>query len=208
MKQCQRCQLNKSLEEFSVNNSKKDGKEIYCKTCLREKRKTSYNLHRTERIEARKKYVELHKNDPEYIEKKRQYNKKYHLKYHLKQGAWRPERRDERLKLRREWRTKRHLQNPAIYLLEASKYRARKKGLEHNITLEDVVIPSTCPILGIPIVVGDKKQTDNSPSIDRIDNSKGYVKGNIVVVSWKANDLKGRATIDELEKIVHFYKKL
>jgi len=44
--------------------------------------------------------------------------------------------------------------------------------------------------------------------LDRIDNSKGYIKNNIVVISRYANELKKNATIDDLQKLVDFYKKL
>jgi hypothetical protein len=59
-------------------------------------------------------------------------------------------------------------------------------------------VPIICPILGIPIIKDIKKEqkevpNPNSPSIDRIDNSKGYVKGNVRVISHKANTMKHNA---------------
>jgi hypothetical protein len=45
---------------------------------------------------------------------------------------------------------------------------------------------------------------DSSPSLDRIDNSKGYVKGNVAVISFRANTLKNNATADELRAIANF----
>ena len=205
---CQKCQVEKSTEEFYTDNSKPDGKLIYCKTCCKKTHKKTYASNaELQKIKA-KQYREFHKNDHDYIQRKKEYNEKYRLKYWKKEGAWRPENRELRLQKRRQYRNTRHQQFPEIYLVEASKERARKKGLEHTLTTEDIQIPSHCPVLGIPIVVGVGKQTDNSPSIDRIDNERGYVKENVIVVSWKANDLKGRATVEELEKIVSFYKKL
>jgi hypothetical protein len=53
---------------------------------------------------------------------------------------------------------------------------------------------------------GDRKSHFNAPSIDRIDNSKGYTKDNIMIVSTKLNLLKKDATIDELIKIGDFYR--
>jgi hypothetical protein len=52
------------------------------------------------------------------------------------------------------------------------------------------------------------KPSPNSPSLDRIDNSKGYIEGNVIVVSWRANNLKRDASIQELQKIVEFYQRL
>jgi len=47
---------------------------------------------------------------------------------------------------------------------------------------------------------------DNVPSVDRIDPTKGYIKGNVEVISWRANHLKNNATVEELEAIVNYMK--
>ena len=67
----------------------------------------------------------------------------------------------------REWSIKPYQQK----ILSRAKSRAAKRGLEFNLTIEDIIIPAICPVFKKPIVV---------PSIDRIDSSKGYVRGNIV----------------------------
>ena len=46
---------------------------------------------------------------------------------------------------------------------------------------------------------GTKSNYENSPSLDRIDNSKGYIKGNVWVISQKANAMKNSATLEELK---------
>lgn len=76
-------------------------------------------------------------------------------------------------------------------LIYAARARAKRKGLEFDITEADVLVPTHCPILGIPLFKVGCKQTDNSPSIDRRDNNKGYIKGNVWVISYRANHLKG-----------------
>ena len=86
--------------------------------------------------------------------------------------------------------------------------RARKKGLEFNLTEHDIVIPSHCPALGIPIFCEGGRATANSPSLDRIDPSKGYTRDNIVVVSHRANTLKRDATVLELFLIATFYTEI
>ncbi len=84
-------------------------------------------------------------------------------------------------------------------LLSTAKARAKSKGLEFSICLEDIDIIDTCPILGIPLRWGKPNRGDyTSPSLDRIDSSKGYIPGNIQVISWRANVLKRDATIEEL----------
>jgi hypothetical protein len=80
----------------------------------------------------------------------------------------------------------------------AAKQRAKEKGLDFSINEDDVVVPEFCPILGIPLFRIGKKHSDNSPSIDRIDSTKGYIKGNVQVLSHKANILKNSATLSEL----------
>jgi hypothetical protein len=85
-----------------------------------------------------------------------------------------------------------------------AKLRAKKKGLEFNIEITDIIIPDVCPILGIPLTKENIKQCDSSPSIDRIDNSKGYVKGNIQIISWRANNIKSNGSVDEHKKVVEF----
>lgn len=91
------------------------------------------------------------------------------------------------------------------------KTRARKKGLAFDLTEEDINIPSHCPVLGIPLFHKRGKGTgphDNSPSLDRIIPEKGYVKGNVIVVSSKANRIKSNATADEILAVGNFYKDL
>lgn len=104
----------------------------------------------------------------------------------------------------REARRKR----PEVHMLARIKARAKNKGLMFDLTAEDIVIPKRCPILGIPLRVGDVTANDNSPELDRIDNRKGYVRGNVHVISRRANRIKNDATIAELEKIASYLRSL
>jgi predicted RNA-binding Zn-ribbon protein involved in translation (DUF1610 family) len=83
-------------------------------------------------------------------------------------------------------------------IFNRARSRARKKGQEFNITLADIVIPELCPVFGVKLAYGD---LDWTPSIDRIDASRGYVKGNIAIISNKANRLKNNATAEELRTV-------
>ena len=67
--------------------------------------------------------------------------------------------------------------------------------------------PNKCPYLKIKLIVGDRTPTNNSPSLDRIDNSKGYVKSNVQIISRKANQIKNNATFEEFEMIYLHWKK-
>lgn len=101
------------------------------------------------------------------------------------------------------------LKHPARVLCSMAKRRAKNKGLEYNIEEKDIDIPILCPILGIPIVKTYTKgkntgPTPNSPSLDRVDNNKGYIKGNVKVISHKANSMKRNATREELIKFANW----
>ena len=97
---------------------------------------------------------------------------------------------------------------PSLHMLNNSKQRAKATGRENTLVLDDIVIPDFCPVLGIKLETGDRKTHGNAPSIDRIDNSKGYTKENIMIISDRANKLKKDASIDELIMIGKFYQKL
>lgn len=83
-----------------------------------------------------------------------------------------------------------------------TKHGAKERGLEFSIERKDFPIPATCPVLGIPL---DRRTPDHIPSLDRIDNKRGYVPGNVIVVSLRANKLKRDATIEELQRMAAFY---
>ena len=92
--------------------------------------------------------------------------------------------------------------HPAQALFDAAKYRARKAGIEFTITVEDIIVPERCPLLGVPIVLGaERHAANNAPSVDRRNPKFGYVPGNVWVISWRANAIKRDATLEELELI-------
>jgi hypothetical protein len=94
-------------------------------------------------------------------------------------------------------------------LLEAAQNRARTKSLPIDITLDDIIVPDVCPVLMIPLqksITG--RANPNSPSLDRIIPQLGYVKGNIQVISNKANSMKNNATIEELIKFANWILKV
>ena len=81
-------------------------------------------------------------------------------------------------------------------------------GLEFTIGRKHVVIPIYCPALGLELKTEEGPMADNSPTLDRIDPTKGYIPGNVVVVSARTNRLKSNATIRELRNIAGFYQQL
>ena len=91
-------------------------------------------------------------------------------------------------------------------MLSSAKSRAKLKNLDFNIDLSDIELPEVCPLLGIPLSINASNK-DFAYSLDRIDSSKGYVKGNVWVISDRANRLKNDATLEELEMLVSNLKK-
>jgi len=92
----------------------------------------------------------------------------------------------------------------AYKLWTGAKHRAKLKGIEFDIKPEDVVVPKVCPVLGVVLESTGKRSSGpqpQSPTLDRIDSSIGYIKGNIWVISHRANSLKSDATLDELSKL-------
>jgi hypothetical protein len=101
-----------------------------------------------------------------------------------------------------------HKEDGRISLLHSARARAIKKNVPFTITINDIVIPRVCPILGIPLIHGDGKVIKNSPTLDRIIPEKGYIPGNIQVISFYANTIKSDATVEELFKVANYMKNL
>lgn len=93
-------------------------------------------------------------------------------------------------------------------LLKSSRYRAKRDGIRHSLTLADIHVPERCPVLGLRLRKTKGRAGPASPSLDRIDPRRGYVPGNVVVVSWRANEIKKDATVQELELVACFYQQL
>jgi len=98
--------------------------------------------------------------------------------------------------------------NPVSYILWRTKSKCKKESIPFDLTHADIIVPSHCPILGIPLIIGDTNSQDGSPSIDRKDPKLGYVRGNIQIISHKANTIKSDATILEIEKVWRYMKQM
>lgn len=124
----------------------------------------------------------------------RDYNKKYRAK--------------NRRKLRKAARVYRRA-NPAICMLANKRAQCKAAGIEFNLSLADLLpLPTFCPIFGMKLDYGRKKHVlPNSPSIDRIRPEKGYVKGNIAVISHLANTIKGTGSIAQHEAVIAYMRK-
>ena len=111
-------------------------------------------------------------------------------------------RRDNKERLKEIALTHRHKVEQAM--LSRARHRAKTGGLLFNITLDDIIVPLVCPVLGIPLFIepGTGTNRPNSPSLDKIYPDKGYTKGNVRVISTRANLLKSDGTLEEMRKVL------
>lgn len=93
-------------------------------------------------------------------------------------------------------------------MLNRAKTRAKDANVPFDLKPSDVTIPATCPVLGIPIRCNVGRAKDDSPSLDRIRPKLGYVLGNVIVMSVRANRLKNNGTTEELEAVAKFMRRL
>lgn len=98
----------------------------------------------------------------------------------------------------------------AVSAVGGARQRSRAKNLMFDLDNNYIyaMLPETCPVLGNTIIYDNKRgYSPDSPSIDRIDPSKGYVKGNVAVISFRANMIKSDAGVFELEKVLAWLQK-
>jgi hypothetical protein len=115
---------------------------------------------------------------------------------------WRKHNKGKRNATEKRWR----IGNPEKYLLQS----VRSRDKESNLDISDIAIPEICPALGVLLKVNTEDRTkrpDNTPTIDRVDPTKGYVKGNVRIISFRANRIKQDATEEELRAIAAYMVK-
>lgn len=88
--------------------------------------------------------------------------------------------------------------HPEKFLWRSAKGRARRKDLDFNIDISDINIPDVCPILNIKL---ERFNPKTAPSLDRVDNSKGYIKNNVRVISNRANIMKGDMSLEDIKRL-------
>lgn len=132
------------------------------------------------------------------------YNDFYKQRDYLKD--WRKKNPEKVRRYQQKARERRRLNNwleaenyPEEFLLKRAEEAAKARGLDFNLSLEDVTIPECCPLLNI-LMFFDRENPRHSgtPSLDRLDSTKGYVKGNVWIISLKANIMKNNASKEEL----------
>ena len=79
---------------------------------------------------------------------------------------------------------------------------AMDRGLEFNLSLcsvRNLVNAKRCYYTRVTL--NDVPDHPNQRTIDRIDNSKGYIKGNVVACTKRINLAKGNLTVEEIIQI-------
>jgi hypothetical protein len=100
----------------------------------------------------------------------------------------------------------------AIVACQSAKRRARRDGMDFDITWQTLLpfCVDNCPVLGISLAYERSPGRGihaGSPTIDRLDNSLGYIISNVIVVSYRVNRIKNDATLQELETVLRFYQR-
>lgn len=104
----------------------------------------------------------------------------------------------------KQYREKWLKNNPERRILHQTKCKAHKAGVKFNLTVADIKIPKVCPVFGVPF---DKHNKLRSTSVDRINNRKGYIKGNVQIISGLANVMKNQATPAELLRFAEWINR-
>jgi len=190
IKTCTKCEHERSIDDFKKSSRSTDGRYPQCKVC--EAR------YRESRAEAHRAYMKTY-----YRDNKAKYAKK-HAEYHKAH-------REERVQYHKDYYYNRRMRILEWDILYRIRSRAKKLGIPFNLAREDIVVPDLCPVLGIALNrggTGVKGARPDSPSVDRIRPELGYTKGNVRIISNRANTLKCNATIEELELILADARKL
>lgn len=178
----------------------------YFKLCYycREKGRQANNLRKEKKSAQAKEHYQ------EYREKISNRNKEWREQNKEKLRQY--EKSDVRKQKNKEWRETKRAEDRFRFVWYAAKRRAKDNGVPFAITKQDIIdifpLDGKCPMLGITLQFNNKSSKDDSPSLDRIIPKLGYVPGNILLISYRANRIKNDATLTELENIILFLKNL
>lgn len=133
----------------------------------------------------------------------------YHARYYRQnKEKWHQQKVRSRRKnpeVHRRYELERRRDRYELVLIVSARRRAKKIGVPFDLKADDLrPLPTTCPILGVVLKTNNGKggvPGPNSPSLDRLVPERGYVKGNVRIISYRANALKNNATPEELRLI-------
>lgn len=150
-------------------------------------------------------HKEYRKKNQEYLLKKRnEYKESNRNLLNAKQKEYYHNNKERMRAKARERYYKAKNSSPELFLWRAAKHRAKSKGLEFSISIDDISIPEYCPVFPWIKLECCNKVSKQSPSLDRRDNAKGYTPGNIRVISHHANSLKKNLDTREFQRIYKY----
>ena len=220
----QKCNIEKELKFMVKHSGMKDGYSYCCKEC--EKKARLAKKGKTLTITVTEKYCPVCKN----VKKSDDFYKStkslstdglqflcsdcYNHHNSINQGKDKNYFRKLRISVDNEYKNYINNQkkensrvNHISIMLSNARKRAENKDIEFNLSKEDIIIPELCPILKVPFEIGTKENYDFTPTIDRIDNSKGYTKDNIQIITNKANTMKNNADFSMLLNFAEYINK-
>lgn len=108
-------------------------------------------------------------------------------------------------KAQREWRKR----NPFKFKCSSKRQDCLKRGIPFDLTPEylEAIWTGVCPVLGVTMDILSHKDDLYAPQLDRFKPDVGYLEGNVVWLSRRANNIKGNATIEELESTLKWMKE-
>ena len=181
-KACSKCKQVKELSMF-YKGSSRNGRQSHCKLCDSIAGREYYKRNREKMLARQSNYEKTEQGSTRIKEK------------------YQKQRSEETHVLRR--------------LLAKAKGRAKAKGLPFDLTIEwlQTMVISHCPITLQPIdwlkeEVANGMPGPNSPSIDRTDSSKGYVKGNIAIIGDKWNRWKSNMELNDLLLLTQYVQSI
>ena len=139
-------------------------------------------------------------------------HKAHHAKHRVKRNAqsakWRLNNLEYHRKIARDTAARMRKNDPLRYLVKKAKYRAKELEVPFSIAAADLTMPLVCPLLGIWLAQSVGKVGPHSPTIDRIEPAKGYVPGNVWIISARANTAKSDLTLDEFLRMTDNMRRL
>lgn len=206
MKLCRSCNIEKPFEEMKKDKRYPDGRSFTCKICSSEyenKRKNNQIVYKRFSKKERALWPKNHQlcRSCYQILPFEKFGKNRNKEFGIENMC-----RECRKPISKAYYNKWLRDNAEMRMFISARSRAKKEEIPFTITIEDIVIPEYCPVLGIKLDRDGGKCNDSTPSLDKFIPELGYVRDNIAVISWRANWIKQNSTIDEVEKLYLWMK--
>jgi hypothetical protein len=192
MKRCSKCGQEKDVEAFAKNRSAKDGRQTWCRGCSKNpERDAAYYAANRERI-LKEKVEYFAKNKDKILPRTKEYGKTHRPQMRAYEAIYRDSHREQRRTGSAAHHDHRREHDFASYLLQATKRNANARHMTHTITRDDIqrLIDrqnGRCYWWGIRLVPSTGRRDPERPSLDRLDNSRGYEPDNVVLSCLGAN---------------------